>query len=134
MRRTEPLLRLVPVFILFGTIACADNDHHDEYDYDKPMGIDTILCRDTLNINDSVHVVYSYPGGCNGLESLTYLINTDTVVVSLVWNYYYHGVPCAHGSGVDTTALNLDFPSPGLYTIAYVKPDSTPVKLQTVVP
>jgi len=132
MRCTEPFLRLVPVFILFATIACTDNDHHDEYDHDKPLGIDTILCRDTLSLQDSVRVVYSVPAGCNGLKSLTYVINTDTVAVSLIWNYYYHGVPCAHGSGVDTTALHVDFPSPGLYTIAYVKPDSTAAGLQTV--
>ena len=124
---------LAPVFILHATIVCTDNDHHDEYDYDRPLGIDTILSRDTVGLHDSVMVVFTYPAGCNGLKSLTCRIVTDTIAVSLIWNYYYHGAPCAHGSGVDSAALSLDFPFPGAYTLAYIRPDSTEVKLRMVV-
>ncbi len=113
--------------------ACGDFGSTNEFDYDKPLGIDTVLVRDTLALHDSVRVVYTFPSGCNHLKSLTYGVSGDTVSIFLMWNYYYHGAPCAHGSGVDTASLGLNFPASGGYKIAYVKPDSTSASLDVTV-
>lgn len=118
---------------LAAFMTCADSGNGDDFDYNKPLGIDTILSRDTLGLHDSVQVVYTFPAGCNHLESLGYEIAADTVGVRLMWNYYYHGAPCAHGSGVDTSILRLDFPSAGGYAITYTKPDSIIAVISTVV-
>ncbi|PWB70447.1 hypothetical protein C3F09_09045 [candidate division GN15 bacterium] len=132
MRRIIIVIPTLTLSFLLA-FACGDSGSTNEFDYDKPLGIDTVLARDTLALHDSVRVVYTYPSGCNHLKSLTYSLSGDTVSILLMWNYYYHGAPCAHGSGVDTASLSLNFSSPRGYKIAYVKPDSTSVSLGVTV-
>ncbi len=130
MRSARNLLCLAALAIIPIATGCSDKDRPDEYDYDRALGIDTVLCGDTLCLHDSLQVAYTFPAGCNGMRSLTFDLNLDTVSVELIWNYYYHGVPCAHGSGVDTTILPVIFPAERAYLITYRKPDSQIVGLR----
>jgi len=136
MKRICTLMLLGAVGLLLVALACdsgTNNDDDDTWDYDAALGIDSIVTSGDLDSHDSVLVHYSYPLGCNRFSSLDCAIMNDSVPVTLMWNYYYYGAPCAHGPGQESRYLVIDFPSTGEYWLYYVQPDAIEVGVQVLV-
>ena len=114
----------MPPGCCLAVLACdsgTDNDDDGTFDYDEALGIDSIVADGDLDSHDSVLVHYTYPIGCNQFRSLECAIINDSVPVTLMWNYYYYGDPCAHGSGQESRYLVIDFPSTGSYTLWFTQ-------------
>ncbi len=100
--------------------ACDTFESKDFYDRYEDLAIDTIIVSSTLHAQDTVLVIYSYPAGCNRFHSADYSVNVDTVLFTVTFHFYYHGVPCAHGPGVDTVVMKVTLDSPGTYYATYL--------------
>ncbi|MBN1211889.1 MAG: hypothetical protein JXA92_04870 [candidate division Zixibacteria bacterium] len=103
------ILALVSINLVCGD-SSIDSDHYDRYDY---LYILSIISSDTLANGDSVMVIYEYPVGCNDLETLNYDQIDDTLYFKVLYHFYYHGFPCAHGPGVSSTYVDVTVANTG---------------------
>ena len=112
--------RIIMVFLgalLLHLVACHDDDHH--YDYLEYSYIYTVLVADTIQNNDLVQIVHVYPEGCNYFERIESREHGDTLNLAALYHFYFRGVPCAHGSGLDTTSFLLHFSASGAHYLSY---------------
>lgn len=110
--------------ILFVALAvfmaqCSDDD--DYYDYLASSCIDTVLAGDTIVNMQSVDIVHVYPTGCNYFSRFASTEAGDTLSLQALYDFYFHGNPCAHGSGLDTTAYHLVFSHYGQWFLKYAR-------------
>jgi hypothetical protein len=99
-----------------------DGDHDENhYDYIAASYIDTVLMGDTLHSGKNVTVVYFYPYGCNSFEKIECTESLDTLLLVALHRFRFEGMPCAHGSGLDTTQSPLCASGSGSYVVSYTK-------------
>jgi hypothetical protein len=97
--------------------ACDDeSDHYEYYDYSF---IDTVLAADTIQNNELTQIVHIFPYGCNYLERIESSEHGDTLYLAALYYFYYKGLPCAHGIGVDTVLYELHFSEAGAHYLSY---------------
>jgi hypothetical protein len=112
--------RIIVMFLgvlLLHLAACDEDDHKHgylEYSY-----IDTVLAADTIQNSDLVRIVHVYPSGCNYLERFESREHGDTLALAVLYHFYYSDLPCAHGSGLDTTSFRLEFSANGAHYLSY---------------
>ena len=112
--------RIIMVFLgalLLHLVACDDEDH--DYDYLEYSYIYAVLAPDTIPNDYLVQIVHVYPEGCNYFERIESRERGDTLNLAALYHFYYRGVPCAHGSGLDTTSFRLHFAASGAHYLAY---------------
>ena len=112
-------LCLVLLAILLIHVAACDDENKHGYDYLAASYIDTVLAADAVHNGELVQIVHVYPEGCNHFERIESAEHGDSLALSAIYHYYYAGRPCAHGSGLDTTASRLFFSSSGTHFLVY---------------
>jgi hypothetical protein len=108
--------------ILIGALAvlmaqCSDDDEN----YLASSYIDTVLAGDRIVNMASVEIVHVNPAGCNYFSRFTSTEVGDTLSLQALYHFYYEGLPCAHGSGLDATACSLVFSSSGAHFLRYTR-------------
>jgi hypothetical protein len=128
MRKTTSKCQLVAfVLSVLFCVYCDEDNRNDYYDYLASSYVDTVLIADTTMIGEKVPVVHVYPYGCNSFERLDCIGVSDTLMLDAIYRFKYEGMPCAHGSGLDTTQHVLCFSGTGSYTVKYRRNDKTTV-------
>ena len=94
-------------------------------DYLAYSYVDTILVGDTIQNDVRARIVHVYPAGCNYLERIESQERGDTLDVAALYHFIVRNrVPCAHGSGPDTTVYSLHYATGGLRYLSYRRSDS----------
>ena len=111
------IIMLIFVVLLLQWAACDDDTNY--YDYYEYSYIDTVLAADTIQNNELVNIVHIYPGGCNHFERIESAEHGDTLDLAVLYHFYFRGMPCAHGTGLDTTLYVLQFSVAGAHYLSY---------------
>jgi len=123
--RSYRLLAFVICLLLY--VSCEDDPQDGHFDYLSSSYIDALLIGDTVMAGDIVSVVHVYPPGCNSFERLDCQVMADSCSLEVIYHFKFVGIPCAHGTGLDTTQHVLCFDDTGTFTIVYDRDDSTTV-------
>ncbi|MDD3642290.1 MAG: hypothetical protein PHQ19_02355 [Candidatus Krumholzibacteria bacterium] len=98
-------------------VSCQEDE--DTYEYFEYSYIDTVLAADTIANGQSVDIVFYYPAGCNRFERFETEERGDTLDVSVLFLFYFYGMPCAHGDGYETKSYPLHFSAEGPWRLHY---------------
>jgi hypothetical protein len=121
---------LLAGLVLVMAICSCDDDH---YRYRAEVDVDNVIVADTVAAGDSALVEYTVPGGCNWAPQLESGVSADTIYLHVTLEFYYEGMPCAHGSWVDSLYAVIDPGRAGDYLLWYRDTDSTGVSVPVVV-
>ena len=116
--------------LLPGLLAACDNDH---YQYRAEIKIDSVVLADTITGGDSALVIFTIPAGCNRCPELETKVTHDTILCLLTLEFYYKGVPCAHGQVVDGCYATMDPAAPGDYLFVYRDTDTSRASIPVTV-
>jgi hypothetical protein len=108
---------IVLAVALLSMTACDEDDNY--YDYLEYSYIDSVLVADTIQNDELALVVHVYPVGCNYFERIESRERGDTLKLAVLYHFYFRGMPCAHGSGLDTTLYSLHFSASGQHYLSY---------------
>jgi len=112
------IITMYMALVLLFAACGEDSNHYEYYEYSY---IDTVLAADTIQNNELTRVVHFYPEGCNHLERIESSERGDTLDLAALYYFYYKGVPCAHGSGLDTILYELRFSEAGAHYLSYTR-------------
>lgn len=120
-------MRRITILLLGATLlslaACGEREGDRNFDYLEYSYVDTVFAADTIRNNDLVRIVHVYPEGSNHFEQIETKEHGDTLDVAALYNFYFIGIPNAHGSGLDTTSCRLLFSSSGAHYLSYRRSD-----------
>jgi hypothetical protein len=108
-------------------IAACDEDNGPHRDYYEYSYIDTVLVGDTIQNGVSAPIVHIYPIGCNKFSRFESWERGDTLVLAVLYHFYYSDRPCAHGSGKMTTDYALHFSGSGARYLYYRRSETVRV-------
>jgi hypothetical protein len=112
-------LIIISLGVALSLAACDKDDNY--YDYLEYSYIYTVLAADTIQKDELTEVVHVYPAGCNYFERIESKEHGDTLSLAALYHFYFKGLPCAHGSGLDTTSYVLHFSAIGRHYLSYWK-------------
>lgn len=117
----HPTAYLTPLLLLCFLAAC-DDDH---YQYRAEIKLDSVTVADTIMGGDSALVIFTQPAGCNRCPELETKVSHDSILCLLTVEFYYKGVPCAHGDVVDSCYAVIEPGAPGDYLFVYRDTDTS---------
>ncbi len=112
------ILILAAMAVALLQVAACDEDEN-YYEYFEYSYIDSALVADTIQNDEFGRIVHVYPAGCNHFERIESREQADTLKLAALYHFYYKGIPCAHGSGLDTTMYPLHFSVAGRHYLSY---------------
>jgi hypothetical protein len=129
-----PTALLIPLLLLWVVASC-NSDHYnsDHYRYRAEITVDGVVVADTITRGDSALFIYTMPAGCNHSPRLETRVSHDSILCLLTLEFYYAGLPCAHGPVVDSLYVGIDPGKPDDYLLVYRDTDSSRVAVPLTV-